>query len=471
MYPESDIPPVEELTRELNAIINSSTDGLFVCRADGTVIRINPASERLHNIRAADVLGQSIFDLVEEGFVDRSAAIETIRTQKQSSVLQNHRGRKLMSTGTPVFDDQGELVLAVVTVRDSTEIDHLQRSLEEEEARNSQFREQMLVMQQDELAARQIIVRSPAMMQVLQQAVRVGGADSTVLILGESGTGKGVIADLIHSHSRRANGPMIRINCGAIPETLIESELFGYEKGAFTGAQVAKPGYFELADGGTLFLDEVAELPLASQVKLLRFLEDGKISRLGATDSTGVDVRVIAATHRDIEQMIADEKFRLDLFYRLNVIPLTLPALRERRDCLLPLLRHYIEKFAVKMKVKRRLGRGALDALLAYDYPGNVRELMNLCERLVVMSETELIDVAELPDAVRRSVEQRAEQALMWRSGQSLAEIVATVEARVIREASEHYPTQGEIARALGVNQSTIARKMKRYAIPVAPEK
>ncbi len=457
---------IEELNRELNAIINSSSDGLFVCRADGTVIRVNPASERMHHIQADEVLGKNIFTLVEEGFVDRSAALEAIRSRKQVSVLQNHRGRKLMSTGTPVFDEEGELVLAVVTVRDVTEIDQLQRSIEEEETRSSQFREQMLAMQQLELESRQIIARSPGMVQVLLQAVRVGGVDSTVLILGESGVGKGLVADLIHSHSRRAQGPLIRINCGAIPETLIESELFGYEKGAFTGAQTAKPGYFELADGGTLFLDEVAELPSASQVKLLRFLEDGRISRLGATSSIAVNVRVMAATHRNLEKMVATEQFRLDLFYRLNVIPLTVPPLRERRDCLLPLLRHYISHFSTHIGVTRRLGRAALEALLVYEYPGNVRELMNLCERLVVMSETEVIGEGDLPTTLQPQFVPQFVPGKLWQPGQTLAEVVADAERRVLGELCERYVNQGEIASQLGVNQSTIARKLKKHSLP-----
>ncbi|NCO51772.1 MAG: PAS domain-containing protein [Deltaproteobacteria bacterium] len=456
---------IEALNRELNAIINSSSDGLFVCRADGTVIRVNPASERLHDICAADVLGQNIFTLVDEGFVDRSAALEAIRNRRQMSVLQNHRGRKLMSTGTPVFDEQGELELVVVTVRDVTELDQLQRNLEEEATRSSQFREQMLAMQQLKLEERQIIARSPAMVQVLQQAVRVGGSDSTVLILGESGVGKGVIADLIHSHSKRAGGPMIRINCGAIPETLIESELFGYEKGAFTGAQSAKPGYFELADGGTLFLDEVAELPMVSQVKLLRFLEDGRICRLGCTTNIKVNVRVLAATHRNLEQMVTDEHFRLDLFYRLHVIPLVVPPLRERRDCLLPLLRHYIHLFAQKIQVERRLGNTALDALLAYDYPGNVRELMNLCERLVVMTETEVIGKSDLPAALRRQGGKMPDAPADWQPGQKLNDVLNQTERQLLTKLRERFTSQAQIAAHLGVNQSTVARKLKKYAL------
>lgn len=459
------VPAAEELNRELTAIINSSSDGLFVCRADGTVIRVNPASERMHGICADEIVGRNIKDLVAEGFVERSAGLEAIRTGKQVSVLQVIEGRKLMSTGMPVYDEQGQLVLSVTTVRDVTEMDRLQRQLEEQGIINSQIREQMLSMQQGELESKQIIARSPTMLTTLGQAIRVGGAESTVLILGESGTGKGVLVDLIHGNSRRSSGPLIKLNCGAIPETLIESELFGYEKGAFTGADGNKPGYFEMADGGTLFLDEIAELPASSQVKLLRFLEDGSITRLGGTTPRKVNVRVLAATHRNLQQMVEEGAFRLDLFYRLNVIPLAVPPLRDRHDCILPLLRHYIDYFSEKTGVQRRLGRAAVDALLAYPFPGNVRELMNLCERLVVMSEAEIIGLIDLPPSVLKQTEVQSLVPIHWRDGVGLQEVVAEVEREVLSTARKRYGSQVEIAEALGVNQSTIARKMKRYGL------
>lgn len=458
-------PAVDDLNRELTAIINSSSDGLFVCRADGTVVRVNPASERLHGIRADEIVGRNIEELLKQGFIERSATLEAIRSRKQVSVLQRHEGRKLMSTGTPVFNEEGELVLAVTTVRDVTEMDRLQRELEEQGVLNSQFREQMLNMQQEQLESSKIIARSPSMLTVLGQAIRVGGAESTVLILGESGSGKGVIVDLIHSNSRRSDGPLVKLNCGAIPESLIESELFGYEKGAFTGAEGSKPGYFEMADGGSLFLDEIAELPASSQVKLLRFLEDGSITRLGGTAPRKVNVRVLAATHRDLPQMVEGGSFRLDLFYRLNVIPMVVPPLRERRDCILPLLRHYIDAFAEKSGVQRRLGRAAVDALMAYPFPGNVRELMNLCERLVVMSDTEIIGLVDLPPSVLEQTDAQNLTSVHWRDGLSLNEIVAEVEREVLTAARERYASQAEIAAALGVNQSTIARKLKRYGL------
>jgi transcriptional regulator with PAS, ATPase and Fis domain len=302
--------------------------------------------------------------------------------------------------------------------------------------------------------------------KALQQALRVSKVESTVLILGESGVGKGLFADVIHKNSYRAGKPLIKINCGAIPESLIESELFGYEKGAFTGAQSGgKPGYFELADGGILFLDEIAELPLPSQVKLLRFLEDSRITRLGDTKSRTVDVRILTATHRNLEDMVAKGKFRLDLFYRLKVIPISVPAVRERKECILPLINHYVAQFADRNGLKKRISRAALDALLAYNYPGNVRELMNICERLVVMSDTELVDIQDLPGEIVSNVDEMRGVPANWPVGMSLQQVLESTEKAVLAQSLTLYRNQWKIAEVLGVNQSTIARKLKRHGL------
>ncbi len=458
------LPSFHALARELDTIIDSSSDGLFVCDADANVIRVNPASERIHNLSAAEIVGRNMRELIASGFIDRSAALEASQSKKRVSLLQDKDGRKLISIATPVFDDQGTLIRVVVSERDITEIDNLQRELEKQEAIRDGFRDQMLAMQQSELESRQIIARSPAMLRALQQAIKVARADSSVLILGESGVGKGLIADLIHQNSRRCQQPLIKINCGAIPESLIEAELFGYEKGAFTGAQASgKPGHFELADGGTLFLDEIAELPLPSQVKLLRFLEDGRITRLGSTGSKTVDVRVLAATHRNLEEMVEQGRFRLDLYYRLNVIPIQVPAVRERRDCVIPLIRHYIDHFSQQVGEKKRLTRAALDALASYPYPGNVRELMNICERLVVMAETETIDLSDLPAQVGARSASLDFSSLGWPADVSLQQALDQVEKSLLSQARERFSNQTEIAAALGVNQSTIARKLKKH--------
>jgi TyrR family helix-turn-helix protein len=287
------------------------------------------------------------------------------------------------------------------------------------------------------------------------------------LILGESGVGKGLFADLIHKNSTRAEKPMIKINCGAIPESLIEAELFGYEKVAFTGAQARKSGHFELADGGILFLDEIAELPLSAQVKLLRFLEDGRIMRVGGTVGRTVDVRILAATHRNLEEMVEQQLFRLDLYYRLNVIPLYVPSVRERKDCILPLLRHYLDHYSQKTGNKKRLSLAATDALLAYSFPGNVRQLMNICERLAVMSETELIDLQDLPSDICAARKEPVPSAvdLDLHEETTLAKALERVEKSILKRAYEKYRNQYKMADLLGVTQATIARKLKKHGI------
>jgi transcriptional regulator with PAS, ATPase and Fis domain len=355
----------------------------------------------------------------------------------------------------------------VVNERDVTEIETLQRELEEQEALRDRFRDEMLEMQTEKLESSRVIARSPLMQRALRQAVKVAGADSTVLILGESGVGKGLFADLIHKHSARAARPLVKVNCGSIPESLVEAELFGYEKGAFTGAQVkGKAGYFEAAEGGTLFLDEIAELPLSSQVKLLRFLEDHRITRVGGTASRDLDVRILAASHRDLQEMVDQGLFRLDLFYRLNVIPLAVPPLRERTECILPVLRYYIDHYGARFGTRRRLSRAAADALIAYRWPGNVRELMNLCERLVVMSETEVIDVGDLPPNVVTAAAGAGAPPAAFDDETTLQEAIERAERVMLLRARQRHGSQTEMARALGVNQSTIARKLKRFGIP-----
>ena len=457
----------QDLTRELDAIIDSSSDGLWICDAEAKVIRINPASERINNIRASEVVGKNMRELLDQGFIDRSAALEALTTRQVVSQLQNREGRKLISTGTPVLDASGVVIRVVVSERDITEIDNLQRELEEQEALRDQFRNHMLELQQADVASRSVIARSPLMVNALKQALKVSTVNSTVLILGESGVGKWLIAELIHKNSARADKPLIEINCGAIPESLIESELFGYDKGAFTGAQSGgKPGYLELAEGGILFLDEIAELPPSAQVKLLRFLENGQVMRLGGTKARYLDVRILAATHRNLDEMVREGNFRLDLYYRLNVIPIHVPALKERRDCILPLIRHYMDLFGTRNSIRKRLTRAASDALLSYAYPGNVRQLMNICERLVVMTETDLIDVKDLPAEIASGGGvQPSGPAGVWHDDVSLQETLDKVEKAVLEKALARYGNQVRMAEALGVNQSTIARKLKKHGM------
>lgn len=452
----------KELSRELSVIIDSCYEGLWVFDGQANVLRINVAAERINNIRAEDYIGRNMYELVKTDLIERSASLEVIEKKEAVSFLCSTReGRKLIKSGTPIFDDEGTLVKIVVSERDITQMDEMQRKLEEQAAISSHFQHQILEMQQAELASTKIIAKSPAMIRALNQALKVSQADSSVLILGESGVGKGLFADLIHMRSKRTDKPLIKINCGAIPETLIESELFGHEKGAFTGAQAAKPGHIELADGGVLFLDEIAELPLSSQVKLLRFLEDGKVTRLGSTKAKQVDVRILAATHGDLEEMVEKKEFRLDLYYRLNVIPLTIPALRERRDCIVPLIQHYVELFSQRNGIDKRISGAAMDVLLAYDWPGNVRQLMNVCERILVMSDGDVIDIQDLPQRIAGN----ASKGALPTERLTLQQAMDSFERSLLAESMEEHGNQYRVADALGINQSTVARKLKRYGI------
>ncbi len=359
--------------------------------------------------------------------------LEVLKTRKKVSLIQKTRiGRDLFLTGTPVFDKNGDLFRVVVNERDITEINRLQEQLRENAALTEQYRRDMLEKQIQETESRQIIARSDNYRRIIQKAIKLGEVDSTVVIFGESGTGKGVVADLIHRHSSRSDYPMIKINCGAIPDALVESELFGYEKGAFTGAgHKGKPGKFEAADKGIIFLDEIAELPLASQVKLLKFIEDGVISRVGSTRERSVNVRILAATNRDLKRMIEKKKFRSDLYYRLNVVPLTIPPLRERKDCLVPLITHYFKKLSTRyQKPEISISRAAMDVLTAYPYPGNVRELINICERLVVMAQNSRVRFEDLPGSIRKSMGVQVPDAPVWQPGQPLSQMVADLEKR-----------------------------------------
>jgi DNA-binding NtrC family response regulator len=305
-----------------------------------------------------------------------------------------------------------------------------------------------------------LIAQSGAMQAVLELVERVAPTDATVLIQGESGTGKEVIAKAVHHASRRAARPFVAVNCGAVPETLLESELFGYMRGAFTGAAVTKPGLFEEADGGTLFLDEIAEMPAALQVKLLRALQSGEIRRLGATQATTIDVRVIAATHGDLAALISQGAFREDLFYRLNVIQIVLPPLRDRREDIPALAEHFLARSATKLDRTLRLSADALERLLRYPWPGNVRELENAIERAAILSRREVVEPDDLPPHVSVGLQLGPSPALPRQITLAEAERI-----HILQTLERFGRNQSGAAEALGIGRTTLWRKLKEYGI------
>lgn len=306
-----------------------------------------------------------------------------------------------------------------------------------------------------------IVYQSQAMKNILQLSYKVARVDCTVLISGESGVGKEVIAAFIQRHSLRKDKPFIKINCGALPESLLESELFGYVKGAFTGASKhGKPGLFELADQGTLFLDEIGEMPLSLQVKLLRVIQERELRRIGGTETIRLNVRLIAATNLDLQEEVKRGRFREDLYYRLNVIPIHILPLRERKEDILPLIEYFADYFNRKHMKSKRFAHSALELLQAYEWPGNVRELQNVIERLIIVTDGPVIDRSDLPEM--RAPNRSEQENVIVKEIMPLKLCVHLAEIQLLKLARKKYGSTTKMAQALGVDQSTISRKLKK---------
>ena len=371
-----------------NALIEmmeSSFDGVWITDGEGKVLFANSANASLLGVSKAELEGRTTQQLLDEKIFSNSVILEVIRQKKQiSKISYNYHTRlTVLATATPIFDDVGNVKYVFNNVRDITALNELQNSLKSKDTIIQQQSRQLESMR-IRLGEGTIIANSKAFNEVITLAQRVAAFDgATVLILGESGTGKEIISELIVNNSPRKDWPYLQVNCGAIPENLIESELFGYEKGAFTGADnKGHKGLFEAANGGTVFLDEIGDLPLHMQVKLLRVLQQKKVTRVGGTEPIALDVRVIAATNRNLEQMVREGTFREDLYYRLNVVSIFIPPLRERREDIIPLINHFLMVENQKYHTNKSIYSDTIDAFEGYCWPGNVRELENLLENL-----------------------------------------------------------------------------------------
>ena len=345
-----------------------------------------------------------------------------------------------------------------------TELHRLQRELDLIGTQKALYAEELLALKKGDTPGGQVLFRSRAMRSIIELALRLGSVDSTVLLQGDSGVGKEVIADFIHKNSLRRDKPFIKINCAAIPENLLESELFGYTRGAFTGANAeGKVGIFEAANHGTLLLDEVGDLPLSLQVKLLRVIQEKKVTRLGDTTPREIDVRLIAAANQDLAAMAMAGSFRKDLFYRLNVVPVLIPPLRERKEDILFLIQEFLQRFCDRHQLRKQLHSLALPVLLEYSWPGNVRELENIMERLVVTTPSLIIGVEDLPEHLFRSVREKATSLSL--QGETLKEMMNRVEAGILRSCMVQHKTTRAVAAALGINQSSVVRKLRRHGL------
>lgn len=446
------------LAKHLDAILDCSYDGIYITDAKANTIRVNKAYERITGLKAADLVGRNMRDLVAEGVLSGSLTLEVVKNAKVINMVQHTcTGKEILVTGNPIFDEEGQVCLVVSNVRDISELNRLRAELEKSQELAKVYQTELIQLRREWANKVNIIARSKVMQEVINLAQRVALTDSTVLLLGESGVGKDKIAELIHYTSGRAEaGSLVKINCAAFPRDLLEAELFGYEEGAFTGARKGgKPGLFEVANHGTLFLDEIGEMPLELQAKLLRIIEDRVFRRVGGLKQVEVDVRLICASNRDLAGMVKEGRFRLDLYYRINVVPLWIPPLRERVDDIMPLLLYYLERFNKKYGYHKVLTPEALDRLLCYHWPGNVRELVNLVERVVVTSGGERITVEDLPFQLK-------EGGALTRTHGSLRHMVEETAAKLVLEAYKTYGSTRKAAKALGVSQTTVVRKLKQ---------
>jgi PAS domain S-box-containing protein len=458
----------KRMNRQLETIFKASSDGIWVCDHEGRVISVNKASERLNGIRAADIVGRNVSDLRRQGLFDRSVTLEVLETKRQVSVMQyiQRTGKYLLATGTPAFDESGELYLVVVNERDLTQLNAIQEKLEQSRMEAEKIKDQLAGLSMRELKDQNIVAESVQMHQVLEASLKLSRIEaSNILILGESGTGKGLLAKFIHQNSRRSQKPFIQINCAALPEHLLEAELFGYERGAFTGArEQGKVGLFELAQRGTLFLDEIGDLPQPLQAKLLKYLDDQEILRLGGTRSRKIDCRVIAATNRDLEELVTRRQFRGDLFYRLNAFTIKIPPLRERPDDIFELVGHFLQRYNRRYNTRRQVSPEGLNVLQAHRFPGNVRELKNLVKKAVVMSDQRLLDdfiARSLNAADRPATSSGAPPA----TPSPLSEELSRLEKSLLQQAMQRCRTTRQLARQLGISQPTVVRKLKRHGL------
>lgn len=447
----------------LNDIIENSYDGIYITDRRGKTIMVNKAYERISGIPRDTIIGEYMSNLVASGLLSTSLTDEVVSSKETVTRTQRNRNDKeVVITGNPVFDEKGEVRHVITNVRDITELVNLNTKLAAESSRADLYQEQILRKAADE----NIAYGSREFENVLNLCSKVSKMDSTVLILGETGVGKEIVAQYIHKHSPRKSKPYIKINCGAIPQNLLESELFGYVSGAFTGANAkGKPGRFELADTGTLFLDEIGELPLNLQASLLRVLQDSEITRIGDSKSKKVDVRIITATNRNLESMIQDGSFRSDLYYRLNVVSINIPPLRERKLDIPPLAEKTIQDLNRKYNTKKSLSSGFVRLLTEHSWPGNIRELKNFIEKQFVLSDSDVIDAAVSPNI---SVETGKNTMMPKESSEKSSsklptyeEARSTMERDLFKRAMEQGKSTYKAAALLGMSQSTFFRKYK----------
>ncbi|MEW8956864.1 HPr family phosphocarrier protein [Clostridium sp.] len=471
---KSELYEVKELKERLQRIVENVHDGICLVNKEGVITYVNPAYIDLLKDKEENLLGKNIFEISPKGI-----RCEVLETGKSiiGKVIKKNGGINVVANVTPIIlDDKITGVLSVI--KDLSEVQILTEMVNEISAKAEYLEGELYRREEPGEAFSKFIGRSGKTLDALAMAKKAAKTNATVLIRGESGTGKELIAEGIHTSSSNNRGPFVRVNCAAIPENLLESELFGHEKGSFTGAYKRKLGKFELAHNGTIFLDEIGEMEKNMQAKILRVIQEKEIQRVGGDETIKINVRIITATHRNLEDMVKNGDFREDLYYRLNVIPIYIPPLRERKQDLAFLIGYFLEKLAMETG-KNIIGvtNEAMEGFLNYKWPGNVRELQNLLERIITLTEKDYIDLKDLPLYMKSDEGNETSKQILGKQmlkNKNLMEIIEDeeeilslkdYEKIIIEKALKKYGSFNAAGKALGITHKTVASKARQYGI------
>ncbi|WDV44985.1 sigma 54-interacting transcriptional regulator [Clostridiaceae bacterium M8S5] len=454
-----------------NEMFNKLLDGIYITDEYGKTLYVNDAFINLSGLSRDVLLGKNVYELRKEHILPNSCCMKVIEDKAPVSTINNYyKGQKCLVSGSPIYDDDNNLKRTIAVVRDVSELDLLMKEIAKEDNLSLSYAKRINTSI-NYIENDHVVTENMNMKSIYSKIKKIANVDSTVLLLGETGVGKDFIASFIHKISDRSKtGSLIKINCGAIPEHLLESELFGYEEGAFTGAQKGgKKGLFEEANNGTLFLDEIGDMPYTLQVKLLNAINDKKFHRLGGNKSIKFNARIISATNANLEKLIEEKNFRADLYYRLNVINIRIPSLKERREDILPLARNFLEYYNTKYKKSCYFSPDILELFLVYSWHGNIREMKNLIERLVIISDDARIDSNTFNEQVSSKTIKKAfdykQIIAKGNTNLSLKKRVELFEKSIIEQTIKNSKTLKHAAEKLDIDISTLVRKKQKYSI------
>ncbi|AXU27438.1 TPA: sigma 54-interacting transcriptional regulator [Clostridioides difficile] len=463
-------------------ILEASHDEICVSDDKGIIIYCNKAFEENYGLKKEDILGKNVSFLEDSGYSTKSPIPIVLKTKTKFSLEQDTQtGKKLIITATPIFDENGNLEFTVENCRDITELNNIKNKLEDTKKQVKKYKSEVETLYRTALRIEDTVIMDGIVMRPIINTVNhVSKTDVSVLLLGESGTGKSSLARYIHHNSNRSNGPFITINCATISPQLLESELFGYTSGAFTGASTkGKVGLVELANGGTLFLDEIGDIPQNLQAKFLQLIQDRTFTPVGSLKNKKVDIRIISATNVDLVSKVKEKKFREDLYYRLNVIEIKLPPLRERRDNLVEIIKYYFNRYSSDFNLNKTISKEAMDAIANYRFPGNIRELQNIIQKILLTCTDNHITIDDLPNILTKNIHitnngnkthiSQINKVIISDSkstnykNKNFDTLIKEYEKNIILDAYEKFASSYKVAKHLEISQSKANRLIRKY--------